>query len=832
MKRISVFLSIYTVLLFSALGQEQQNSTFQIDNEGYLKRRGANVMLAHDFYPESHQGGVGIIQNGIRVATNGDLRLETAPGQWQPVPKVGERTIYREDNRVSVEMAYPDDSKDRKGFNPILYPDLQMEYTVSIEPAGESFYIIVDLKEPLPAEWIGQVGMNIELFPGILFGKSYAIDSNSGIFTRQANGPGYYNAQKVYELKPMGEGKRLVIAPESTTQRLTIENEGEGDLLLVDGRAQHSNGWFIVRSLVPANATEEAIKWKVTPHVMENYRYEPVVQISQVGYHPNQPKIAVIERDEWDQRSIQAELVKIEADGTLRKVLSKEPADWGKFLRYHYQQFDFSAVKEEGMYQIRFGDYVTEPFQISAEVYDRHVWQPTLEYFLPVQMCHMLVQDRYKIWHGRCHLDDALMAPTNHNHFDGYIQGESTLTTFESGEHVPGLHVGAWHDAGDFDIRIESQAATIQGLSQIYELFQVEYDNTTIDQSTQTVHVLQPDGKSDMLQQIEHGALSIVGGYEALGRFYRGIIVPTLPQYRLLGDPVNHSDGIPFSVAKGDTTIPIGQKGAPDDRWVFTEKNKSRSLAAAAALATTHRALRGYNDELSNKCLKIAEEVWRKEQSDYHPQQVALAVALWKSTRKRAYKTYLISHAEAIAADFDQTGYLVGPILSDLSSKRLNRALRKAAKAYVVELEEMKRKNPYGIPYEPNIWGAGWGIQHFGMKLYFLHKSFPDLFSESYVMNSLNFILGVHPGVNTSSFASGVGARSLTQAYGINRGDFHYTPGGIGSGTALIRPDFPELLEWPFLWQQTEYVLGGGTTDYLLLVLAVNHLLKNSTTDN
>jgi hypothetical protein len=42
----------------------------------------------------------------------------------------------------------------------------------------------------------------------------------------------------------------------------------------------------------------------------------------------------------------------------------------------------------------------------------------------------------------------------------------------------------------------------------------------------------------------------------------------------------------------------------------------------------------------------------------------------------------------------------------------------------------------------------------------------------------------------------------------------------------LIRPDFPELLEWPYLWQQTEYVLGGGTTDYLLLVLGADSLLR------
>ena len=130
------------------------------------------------------------------------------------------------------------------------------------------------------------------------------------------------------------------------------------------------------------------------------------------------------------------------------------------------------------------------------------------------------------------------------------------------------------------------------------------------------------------------------------------------------------------------------------------------------------------------------------------------------------------------------------------------------------------------MPYEPDIWGAGWGIQNFGMKQYYFHTSYPEIFPKDYLLNALNFVLGAHPGVNTSSFASGVGARSLTQAYGMNRGEFSFIPGGIGSGTALIRPDFPELLEWPFLWQQTEYVLGGGTTDYIFLVLAANQLLN------
>jgi endoglucanase len=94
------------------------------------------------------------------------------------------------------------------------------------------------------------------------------------------------------------------------------------------------------------------------------------------------------------------------------------------------------------------------------------------------------------------------------------------------------------------------------------------------------------------------------------------------------------------------------------------------------------------------------------------------------------------------------------------------------------------------------------------------------------LLNALNFMLGVHPGENTASFASGVGAKSATVAYGFNRADWTYIPGGVVSGTALIRPDFPELKVFPYLWQQVEYVLGGGSSNYMFLVLAADQVLN------
>lgn len=95
------------------------------------------------------------------------------------------------------------------------------------------------------------------------------------------------------------------------------------------------------------------------------------------------------------------------------------------------------------------------------------------------------------------------------------------------------------------------------------------------------------------------------------------------------------------------------------------------------------------------------------------------------------------------------------------------------------------------------------------------------------MLNALEFVLGRHPGSNTASFASGVGARSATVAYGFNRSAYTYIPGGVVSGTALIRPDLPELKEFPYLWQQAEYVMGGGATNFMFLVLAADQVLSN-----
>lgn len=802
--------------------------------DGYFQNLGVNVMAFDDIYPEGHQSGVSLIMHGNRVATNGDIRFEQTPGQWQPVPKQGNRELDEAGNTITASLSFPDSSRHLKGFNPMIYPDFEFNYKVIVQGEGASVKVTVDLDRPIPDTFVGKICFNLELFPGALFGKPWIMDNRHGIFPEQPNGPvmslpsnyahtgnfsepdakadakllsgddNGYNPIIADDLiaLPYAVGKRFTVRPDDPYNRFTIESKGT-ELKLYDGRMNHNNGWFVISSEVPAGSTERAIEWVITPNVVEDWIYPAVVQTSQVGYHPTQTKTAIIELDKRDSRREKLVLSRITETGD-KPVFTAEGQEWGQFLRYTYLKFDFTDIREEGLYKVQYGSSVSSVFRIARDVYDRGVWQPVLEYFLPVQMCHMRVSEKYRVWHGHCHHDDARMAPVNLNHFDGYEQGPSTLTSFNPGDFVPGVNIGGWHDAGDFDLRVESQSGEFYTLALAYEEFNVYYDATTIDQEERIVEIHQPDGKNDILQQIEHGVLSVVGAYRALGRLYRGIIESDLRQY----------------VHLGDSASMLG------DRWVFTEDNPPRELSTAAHLAAAARALKEFNPTLSEQSLQAASEIFKVTDGTGSARGAKFhaAAELYLTTGEPDYKNFLLSEADYIVETIDRTGWFIARAERAMNDAGFTKKIRGALPALKQQYDRQSAETPYGIPYRPHIWGAGWGIQKLGYEYYFLHKAYPELFDSEIIFNALNFVLGCHPGSNTMSFASGVGAHSATVGYGLNRADWSYIPGGVISGTALIRPDFPELLVFPYLWQQVEYVLGGGSSHYMFVALAAQQL--------
>lgn len=828
----SFWTGISSVVVFLSLtptaSSQRTSPSLQLNDKEYFEMPGLSVMSFQDIYPEGHQAGVSIILNGVRIATNGDIRLDTTPGQWQPMPKQDSRVFDKAHGEIITTLSFPDPARNRTGYNPIDYPDLNFTYHVRVHAEGQNIRVIVDLDKPLPAEFVGKVGFNMELFPGVLFGRSWYLGGQWGVFPQQPNGPEVVAKDGDVEPLPFATGPKLSLTPEVDSQRMLIESR-TGDLQLLDGRNKHNNGWFVVRSLVPAGATAGAIDWLISPHATPGWTYTPVVHVSQVGYHPAQKKIAVIEVDGSDSNIHSATVSRIMENGGSQQVVSAEPTAWGKFLRYNYLQFDFSKVTQPGIYEVVYGNSQSEPFQISPTVYQRGIWQPVIEHFLPVQMCHMRVEEQYRIWHGACHLDDGRMAPVNHNHFDGYDQGPSTFTKYRSGETIPGLNVGGWHDAGDDDFRIESQADEVTILASAYELFHVDYDDTSIDEVHHLVKLHVPDGKADTLQQVQHGALTILASYRNLGRFYRGIISSSLHQYTMVGDTSNATDNLYF-----DASLNVGEKtgthsAVDDDRWVFTEQNAGHEYKGIAALAAAARVLKTLDPAFAQECLEASEKAWKDDHSVGHgfDDKIAAAVELYLTTGEQEYMSTLLDNQKDILAQFEHVGWSVARVADRIPDKEFVKQLHAAAAQFFQSIRDKQAATPFGVPYKPYIWGAGWQIERFGVEQYYLHRAFPDAVSPEYLLNALNFMLGVHPGENTASFASGVGSRSATVAYGFNRADWTYIPGGVVSGTALIRPDFPELKVFPYLWQQTEYVLGGGSSNYMFLVLAADQVLNH-----
>lgn len=814
---------------------------FELDSiTGCFNYSGIEIITFNDDYPVGHQGGVTLIMNDKRMAQGIDVRFEQTPGQWQPVPVKLDKNIDIEKEAVTVNLHYPDERQNLNGFNPLIYPDVELDYSVVTKSIENGVEITVDLKNPIPECLKGKVSLNLEMVPVHFVGKSWMMDDSEGLFPSQPNGPtislpANYDVAGVYHDKaglanpdklvrnrkeyspmvaddiigePYADGYHFTVTPEDPKHSFSVVSDTR--LKLYDGRMNHNNGWFVLNSELPVGKTGSVVSWKIYPNEEGAKEYEPVVEVSNVGYHTKQNKYVMVEMDK-EANVEKAELYRITRNGKQR-VATLEPESVKAFLRYKYVKYSFSDIKERGIYTVSYGRSSSNMFRIADDVYDRGVWQPVLEYFLPIQMCHMKVQEKYRVWHGYCHSDDALMAPVNYNHFDGYVQGPDTLTKYKPLEPVPGLNVGGWHDAGDYDLRIESQAGEVYILSLAKETFDVYYDSSTINQENHTVEIHQPDGKNDILEQIEHGLLSIVGGYNSLGRLYRGIICNDIRQYVLLGDASVMTDGI---------------KGDDDDRWVFTENNPRRELEVSAELAAASRAMKGFNDYLSNEALRIAEELFSiTDDENAMDKKLHAAAELLLSTNKDEYRKFLLDNVELIEECFESIGWTMVKALKTINDETFTRRIKMASEVMYEKCQEICAQNPYGIPYSLRAWGTGWDLQNFAVRYYYFYKAFPDMFSKEPLTDALNFILGCHPGVNTASFASGVGSVSHTVAYGINRADYSYIPGGVSSGTELIAPDFPELLEFPFLWQQSEYVLGGGSSNYMFLVLAVQSLFK------
>jgi len=836
------FSSIFVFLFF--LTNIAFCQKLQLNDLEYFEKPGFNVLVFNNeyngFFFDEKTAGIELIHHGVRTATGGAVRLQPTPEQWDLIPIVIERKVGKENNSIEVLLRYE---------------DFDFNSRVNVSARDEEVVISVYLDKPLPETLNGRAGFNLEFLPASYFEKTYLMDGKPGIFplypagmmevkTTDTKIPQFAGhstfddkgRNEYVEPKSIASGTTIILAPEDPERQVKIESMN-GDLTLFDGRNVAQNGWYVVRSLIPANKIGKVVEWHLNASTIENWIRPPVITYSQVGYHPGQEKNAIIELDKNDSPLKAASLFQITDKGEYIEKLTGSINEWGKYLRYNYVMFNFTSIKEPGLYIIKYGDQETKPFKIGTDIYE-NVWHPTLDVWFPVQMDHMMVNEAYRVWHGVSYLDDALQAPVNHQHFDGYRMDSTTETKYKPFERIPGLNIGGWFDAGDFDIQTGSQCSAILSFVNSWEQFSIDRDETFIDQATRYVDIHRPDGKPDLLQQLEHGTLNVVAQVKNIGHPVRGIIVPNLHQYHHLGDASTETDNLPYNPNLKPYESDGKSSGTMDDRWVFTNRSPWMDYNTTTALAAANRALKNYNKPLSEDCITLAKKLWDERETLRknidtsfegrwfgNISEMMAALQMYITTKEQLYSNRF---NELIWPALDKT--LAWSISAALQAypymdNEYKTKLREYIPKYKDFIEGLSKENPYGIPLMFRGWGGNTMIINWAIANYYANKAFPDIVGPEYVYKGLNYILGCHPYSNIS-FVSSVGTVSKKITYGNNRADFSFIAGGVVPGLLLLKPDFPENKEdWPFLWGENEVVVD-ICASYIFLANAVNDLVN------
>lgn len=825
------FLLIATAALLAAACQSEAPD-LKLNDLGYFERQGVNVLVfSNPFsggFNDEKNSGIEIVHHGVRTVQGGAVRLSVTPEQWDLVPTMTSRIVDTLAQRIEVGMRY-----DWYDF----------DSRVVVEPKGKAVEISVYLDKPVPDALAGEAGFNLEFLPAQYWNKAYLVDGKPNRFPRYAVSDTRVrpNEEKVRQFKgyktyddrgtgefiealPLNVGHEFLFAPDTPERMIKITSENE--LGLYDGRMLAQNGWFVLRSVLPTGKTGKVVSWTVEPNAVPGWIREPNVGFSQMGYVPDQPKVAVIELDKKDKVKAKAALWKVEADGTAKKAFDGPVKVWGEYYKYNYAKFDFSSVKEPGVYYIRYGDVQTGNFIIDPSVYDK-ITVATSDVWIPVHMNHMAVHEAYRLWHGEPFKEGYLQAPPSTDHFDLHWQGPTTDTKYKALELIPGLNVGGYFDAGDFDIETGSNISVVMNLITLWEQFRSERDETFVSEEQRYVELHRPDGTPDVLQYIEHGVLNLVAQAEQIGHMAQTLSNSVLDNYHHLGDAAGITDGLHY-----DPRLKPYQKsadgkssGTPDDMWAFTSRNPGLDLQAATMFAAASRVLADRNPGLAQRALKqsirlqkegtelMAADTSSRNRRRFNPAgNFSTALQLYVSTKDQQYLDQFTAAVwpalermpmNAISAALEAVPYL------DNDYKEKLRPYVEQYRDYIIELE---KDNPYGIPIGLGNWAGGGQVTGFGTTVCNAYRHYPDIIGKEHIYKAPSWLFGCHPYHNYSWVAAVGAARPKQVFYGNNRADFSFIPGNMAPGLLFRQPDhFENYDDWPFLWGQNEGTIAGNT---------------------
>lgn len=549
-----------------------------------------------------------------------------------------------------------------------------------------------------------------------------------------------------------------------------------GSLALMDGRTW--NG-FVYQLSVGIPLDTGLASFTLTPPAADPGPNPPALRYSRLGYPlVASGQYAVLEIDwraAWPDLNVRLERelpgggAETMRAGQFTPILED---NWKRFAL-----FDFSPVQTPGRYRLAWAGGLTGWFPISNEVY-AGLWQPTLDHFLPYQMCHLAVDlgDGLRA-HAACHLDDGIQAQADTPGPDGFVSYEGTAGP-GPGQPIPAA-VGGWHDAGDFDLNVSAQAFVTHLLALAWEQFAPWRDLNRLDLAGRQLHTGQSNARSDLLEQVEWGARWLLSMQQPNGHVYVGLVEKL---------------GV-WGQAQLPELITDGQPGTGDERQVYVDLHSDVLLKFVIAAAAASRALRSHDPALSAQCWQAALQTWDCFNANPHVYRPTVYFSDWAQGEQHmilaaAAELYLThpdpAYLAVIAAyqsylqtwppewpepdgtwhgNFWYAPPFLARLLPRLSPGSLKTAIASALAGVASNLKTTLQARPFPTQYwDFSEWGSVDVFQARLYDAYWLSQAVPASLAFQDALPCAHWLFGLHP-VNDLSLVLGLGLPQPSYLY-------------------------------------------------------------------
>ncbi len=389
---------------------------------------------------------------------------------------------------------------------------------------------------------------------------------------------------------------------------------------------------------------------------------ETYIRLNQHGYHPNDPKIAVIASD----LPLSESTFSIIDSRDIIIFKGKLSNDIGPYANFKHTYFaDFTLVRMEGVYNFSYNEQTTPSFKVGYDIY-KSLPDSLLRYFR-VQRCG----DENALLHRACHLKDA-----------------SKL--IEDGDIKKGIDmIGGWHDAGDY-----IKFTTTTAFSCYLMALSYQYNPSIFKDIDQ-------NGKIDLIEELIYGLKWLIKTHYTKNKIITQV-----------QDNSDHTVG--WRLPEDDPLT--------EQRAAYSQATKAHFGLLSATFSIASQVLNSIGEKsLAKQCRQHSEQLYHEVK--YAPDSISCNDELryYDPTYKdnlslAATELYLLNKDEKYLKEAitlineEQYGFwvswgdLIGLVYARLCSNNLE--CRQKLEQLLIYYDSLSTKNPFGYPLESFPWGS------------------------------------------------------------------------------------------------------------------------------